>query len=440
MNKKLSLLLVPIFSLLLTGCPANNNNDKKEETLEEKMLREAKELKYDENYGNDLVNPLGEDLAYDIATSTYNELTSNLVNVKIATFHHNYFVDNPSDFTQTDSAYNEVSIYKDFHFENTFHSLRINKRLNDNSVNEEPYQNDNVFFYHSDSKLYIDYKIYNGNESIDKYNAKDMDTPAFTEYYNNELSNYCYSYLSEVIYGCKFNAYQVNGNYVLMAKSVDSHEDKEDYGVGTITSSCLIYLEVNSKYQITKMSYFEEDVTTLDYQNKTVSDTPIPILVDHRVYSFEYGDRQVNKDSINMLEEKYGKPYFVSAFFSVQACSINYQEDYLSKVDLHSAHIDEYISFSSFSIEPVKFYGVFNLGYALSLYNYDDEYFYDVDVVDIKDPGMIRFENDFWLFDMGEITNALHFSGDFILENNKVKRASAYVEVIKKSEIPEIEY
>ena len=438
MNKKY-LSLLPLLTLLLTGCPKNADTpDEPFDDDEIVLLKEAKEL----DYNHDALKGLGEPLSNEEFKTLYSQMKQKCIDELIDFKYGFYDLDKELYFDEGFVEEKEMYMHtilpaKPDRYTYT-HDVRNCQFFKDERVVKEERQQEHMTVYHPTKKVWLDYNhsLISGYEALEKYDYDYLDEEERQRRLSADISNYSYDY----IFNCSFDAvYELSNGHHLFVYDFADEEDNimSEYGVGSELRFVQALLEVDNLGQIIKGSSLNETYSTIDKIGKKILPDYAIVYAWNEVFKVEYGEKRLDEEKYGYLEEVFNRPHFSGYNFAPNEANGDYSYNWTGLIKPRTLHIDGYVTYESFSMDELIFDPLFQATFEYALFSFDNEDVFSSKVMENKTPDKLRIADDGVHYHMVSASEGLHFEADFEYTDG-VKLVNSSVEVIHKSQIPEI--
>ena len=438
--KKKYLSLLPLLTLLLTGCPKNADTPELPfDDDEAVLLKEVKELKYN----HDALKGLGEPLSNEEFKTIYSKVKQKCLDELIDFKYGFYVLDKESESYFDEGFFEEKELYmhtilpaKPDRYTYT-HDVRNLEYFKDESVVTEENQKEHMTVYHPTKKIWLDYdhNLISGYETLEKYDYDYLDEEERQRRLNIDISNYSYDF----ILGLSFDeVYSLNnGNHLFVHDFADEEDNiTSEYGVGSELRYGQTLLEVDKHGQIVKGSSLYETCSTIDKIGEKILPDYALTYAWNEVFKVEYGEKRLDEEKYGYLEEVFNRPHFTWYNFAPNEATGDYSYNWTGLIKPRTLHIDGYVTYESFSMDELIFDPIFIATFEYDLFSFDSEDIYSSKVMENKTLDKLRIAEDGVHYHMVSASEGLHFEVDFEYTDG-VKLVNSSVEVIHKSQIPE---
>lgn len=437
-------LLLPIAILLVNGCSCSISNDNERRVL----LEEARNLKFDDKYKDNLTNPLSDFDSNEITDKIYDNLFKKMSSVKYAAINNTVnYIDPLNHYTNI-----ETTTIIDCYTANSLSDDARYKTISGNEENEETRTSNktsklDIFYNHSKESVIYHRLENNNNESISLYSLSGKT--------DKEKENYFINYT--VFSGCLLELYdfqleelyKVDDGYIFYLEYIDLNNEWHLGGIYDIDiidntyTQCIF--ELDEAYNIKKATVFhklENDIGVNNVHTGVFKD----VELKKAIYYFEYNERKNNNEELKKIEDKYSTPYFINEFATLSLLEINddapYYEEFsiIACPDSKTTHFEYIVWFDELSLNNIEFIVEATATPHSKLYNGEA-----LDTITAHGPFDVKNHNERLSYNeetnkitylMGSIDECLLFSIDIHLdENNKGVIQNGSVEIRTKDEL-----
>ena len=443
MKKKISFLVLPLLMSLLAGCPAPSPTNRADDE-ERANKEEARALKYDENYANDVASRgtlLSKEDGEALKTKINEVILDELTNFKLTNISYEGYFYIGDGYQENSEEYFNFSVFENMHLESRSHTLHKLHYLNDNP--DEDIESDvlNTGFYEPNIKKYIEViEPFNENTTINHLDWSKYTPSEALNAFNSNIQSYVIDKSTYYFHTYFYKFYRVDSGYVIIQDRIEEVDDYDtDFGDAYRKSIYQYICETDLAGHVKKYTEFIDIISNADYVAGKISDTNKTIEKHQMIYKFNYGTRSNDRTKINKILETYGEPYFDDVNHSVSDCSVNYEYYVVNDIKLHTLKTSVYILFLEYSTEDVTFKVEADIFYYLSLLNTEDKVYHDGALPTTIKDSRIHVANETSLaFKMNSINDVILLENEYALENGSVVRKSSIVSVVSRNDIPNL--
>ncbi len=410
-------LLLPIASLLMAGCPAKQPEEEKLIPDEiQKEFDEAEALKFDYDFASTLGEAVDAETANKVSENAFNKFNkASSIKKTYVQFEKEHW---DGDHNYNGQCQTKITVFTD-------NNYIMTDKFSYGKTDEQPNRKPNTYhfddFYNSQQKINIEQEVINGHHRAQKYDW----SKTKPETIEQQLAHKYKTFFTNEFMDLNSCGIYKNGTGYIACEVSDTEPWEESEGVYALSLRQNIY-EISSDYRITKATEFNQEITNYNIETKQGTLT----YSNKMIIAIDYSERKDGVSEVRDIERLYSTPHFDYGAYGFDIPS-SYIKDCLSysDVDTNKVRIEAYASFNTYVSEEITVTPSAALSKYVSLYDCEIKFIDRNDQLQIKNTDLLRYDGETLMFKMNAATDALYVVSEYELNKDELVYKGGTIEI-----------